>query len=130
MVEEELGVNIPVCSRLQLISHTQPYVLFFFSQSYLTICCCGTIRSTFAELFPTLYSIRAKRQGLRVNYAEVGLMTAVRLLFLKKHNLAEAQNHTLCMSILVLYPHLSQGEWVAPLVHSLVKLESMVAGGA
>ena len=57
-------------------------------------------------------------------------MTTLRLLFFKKHNLAEAQNHTLCMSILVLYPHLSQGEWVAPLVHSLPMLESMVAGGA
>ena len=58
-------------------------------------------------------------------------MTAVRLLFFKKSIfLAEAQNQTLCMSILVLYPRLSQGEWVAPLVHSLLKLESMVAGGA
>ena len=57
-------------------------------------------------------------------------MTAVRLLFFKKHDFADAQNHTLCMSILVLYPRLSQGEWVAPLVHSLLKLESMVAGGA
>ena len=41
-----------------------------------------------------------------------------------------AQNHTLCMSVLVLYLRLSQGEWVAPVVHSLLKLESMVAGGA
>ena len=72
-----------------------------------------------------LFSICARRRGLRVNCAEVGLMTAVRL-----HNLAEAENHTLCMSILVLYPRLSQGEWVAPLVHSLPKLESMVAGEA
>ena len=76
-----------------------------------------------------LFSICARRRGLRVNCTEVGLMTAVKL-FLKKHNLAEAQNHTLCMSILVLYTRLSQGEWVAPLVHSLPKLESMVAGGA
>ena len=57
-------------------------------------------------------------------------MTAVRLLIFKKHNLAEAQNYTLFMSILVLYPRLSQGEWVAPLVLSFPKLESMVAGGA
>ena len=32
--------------------------------------------------------------------------------------MAEAQNHTLCMSILVLNLHLSQGEWVSPLVYS------------
>ena len=57
-------------------------------------------------------------------------MSADRLLFFKKHNLAEAQNHTLCMSILVLYPRFSQGEWVAPLVHFLLKLDSMVGGGA
>ena len=105
--------------------------VFLPSRSYHTICSCGTLRSTFAELFPTLFfSICARRRGLRVNCAEVELMTAVRLLFFKKHNLAEAQNHTLCMSILVLYPRLSQGEWVAPLVHSLPKLESMVTGGA
>ena len=42
----------------------------FFSQSYHTICSCGTIQSTFVELFPTLYSIRARRRGLRVNCAE------------------------------------------------------------
>ena len=81
---------------------------------------CGTISNPYA-----------RRRGLRVNCAEVGLLTAVRLLFFKKSIfLAEAQNHTLCMSILVLYPRLSQGEWVAPFVHSLLKLESMVAGGA
>ena len=97
------------------------------------------IQSALVELFdlllrnyfqPFFFSICARRRGLRVICAAVGLMTAVSLLFFKKHNLAEAQNHTLCMSILVLYPGLSQGEWVAPLVHSLLKLESMVAGGA
>ena len=107
-------------------------VLFFFTfpiVSYnpllwnYSIYFCGTISNP-------LFSICARRRGLRVNCVEVGLMTAVRLLFFKKHNLAEAQNHTLCMSILVLYPRLSQGKWVAPLVHSLLKLESMVAGGA
>ena len=53
-------------------------------------------------------------------------MTAVRLWCNYKQNLAEAQNHTLCMSIGVLYPHLSQGECVAPLVYSQHKLDSMV----
>ena len=63
---------------------TCPSTLFFLiSWSYHTICSCRTIRSTFAELFPTLYSIHARRRGLRVNCAEVGLMTAVRLLFFK-----------------------------------------------
>ena len=85
-------------------------VLFFFTfpiVSYnlllwnTSIYFCGAISNP-------LFSICARRRGLRVNCAEVGLMTAVRL-FYKKHNLAEAQNHTLCMSILVLYPRLSQG---------------------
>ena len=40
----------------------------FFSWSYHTICSCGTIRSTFAELFLALYSICATRWGLRVNW--------------------------------------------------------------
>ena len=42
----------------------------------------------------------------------------------------EAQNHTLCMSILVLYPCLSQEEWVSPLVYSQCKLDSVVGGWA
>ena len=79
-------------------------VLFFFTfpiVSYnlllwnTSIYFCGAISNP-------LFSICGRRWGLRVNCAEVGLMTAVRLFF-KKHNLAEAQNHTLCMSILVLY---------------------------
>ena len=47
-----------------------------------------------------------------------GLLTTVRLLRNKTQNLAEARNLTLVMSILVLYPRLSQGKWVSPLVHS------------
>ena len=35
----------------------------FFSQSYYTICSCGTIRSALVETFPTLYFIYARRRG-------------------------------------------------------------------
>ena len=54
-----------------------------------------------------------------------GLFDPVRLSYIKQ-NLAEIQNLALRMSILVLFPHLSQGEWV----HSLLKLDSVVGGGA
>ena len=37
---------------------------------------------------------------------------------------------TLSSSILVMYPHLHQSEWVPPLVHSQHKLDSVVGGGA
>ena len=44
--------------------------------------------------------------------------------------LAMAQKPTLNSSILVVYPHLNQGEWVSHLVHSQHKLEFVVGGGA
>ena len=116
---------VPTCPSMWfcLFFFTFPIVSYNLLLWNYLIYFCGTISDP-------LFSICARRRGLRVNCTEVGLMTAVRLLFFKKHNLAEAQNHTLCMSILVLYPRLSQGEWVAPLVHSLLKLESIMAGGA
>ena len=102
---------VPTCPSTYVfylfIFFTFPIVSYNLLLWNYSIYFCGTISNP-------LFSICARRRGLRVNCAEVGLMTAVRLLFFKKHNLAEAQNHTLCMSILVLYPRLSQGEWVAP----------------
>ena len=44
--------------------------------------------------------------------------------------LAMAWKPTLSLSILVVYPHLNQGEWISLLVHSWHKLDSMVGDGA
>ena len=44
--------------------------------------------------------------------------------------LAMAQKPILISSILVAYPRLNQDEWVSPLVHSQLKLDSVVGGGA
>ena len=43
--------------------------------------------------------------------------------------LATTWKPTLSSSILVEYPHLNQGKWVSPLVHSQHNLDSMVGGG-
>ena len=72
------------------------------------------IKSALAEQCPTFYLIGVRKWGLRVNCVQrKGLFDPVRLSY-KNQNLAEAQNLALNISILVLYPHLSQGEWVFP----------------
>ena len=88
------------------------------------------IQSALVEQCPTLYLIRARRWGLRVNWVKrKGHFNSVRLSY-KNKNLAEVRNLALNKSILVLYPRLSQGKWVSLLVHSLLKLDSVVGGGA
>ena len=67
---------------------------------------------------------------MRLNVKRKGLFDPVRLLSYKNQNLAEAQNLALNMSILVMYPHLNQSDWVSSLVHSQCKLDSIVGGGA
>ena len=89
------------------------------------------IQSALAEKCPIYYLIGARRRGLRVSCVErKGIFDPVKLLSYKNQNLVEAQNLALNTSILVMYPHLEQGEWVSLLVHSQHKSDSVVGGEA
>ena len=89
------------------------------------------IQPALAEKWPTLYLMNARKWRLRVSCLKrKGLFDPVRLLSYKNQNLAEAQNLVLNVSILVMYPCLSQGKWVSPLVNFQHKFDSVVGGGA
>ena len=79
------------------------YIIFFPERIF---------SSVYAENFPTLYPVGARR--LRVNCVKRKRpLTTVGLQRNKNTNLPKAISLTLNMSIWVMYPRFSQGEWVS-----------------
>ena len=96
--------------------------MFIFYLGYYSICSC--------EQCPALYLIDARRRRLKVNCGKrKGLFDPGRFSY-KNQNLTEIRNLALNMSIVLLYPRLSQGEWASILVHSLLKFDSVMGGGS